>query len=171
MQRVSTWGSSDRRVLVLIATDVLAIFDKYRQRTDSSTEAGGVLLGLRRGSHFEIVAATEPLSTDRRHRIHFQRFAEGHQATAMSLWTASKGTIGHVGEWHTHPEPAPTPSWIDRREWRIVASRPRSMTAVVAVIVGTLDSYVAVVHADGTERRLDEVQEYLPGDEYVIGGT
>lgn len=34
------------------------------------------------------------------------------------LYNNSNGTVGYVGEWHTHPEDVPKYSIIDLKNWR-----------------------------------------------------
>jgi integrative and conjugative element protein (TIGR02256 family) len=55
---------------------------------------------------------------DRRTSFGFVRQDKGHQEVATMEWQESGGSVNFVGEWHTHPERHPTPSWIDRRSWR-----------------------------------------------------
>ena len=41
-----------------------------------------------------------------------------HQRIVTKKWIKSKGTCNYLGEWHTHPEAVPTPSFIDVSEWK-----------------------------------------------------
>jgi integrative and conjugative element protein (TIGR02256 family) len=56
----------------------------------------------------------------------FDRRDEGHQRTALERWHASGKTLTFVGEWHTHSEPHPSPSSLDRRTWRRVAKKNKA---------------------------------------------
>lgn len=112
----------------------------FRQVSLASKEAGGILLGYRRGPHLEVLGVTMPHPNDVRGRHHFQRKDAAHQTIATAQWHESDGHIHYLGEWHTHPEPDPTPSSIDRREWKKLAtiqSHP-----LLFIIVGTSQWYV-----------------------------
>jgi len=112
----------------------------FRQIGGSATEAGGILLGYRRGQHLEVLEATVPQAKDIRKRARFYRSDTGHQTIATDRWRQSDGYIHYLGEWHTHPESEPTPSSFDRREW-IKLSR-RQPHPLLFIIVGTTHWYV-----------------------------
>lgn len=119
--------------LVLMEAAALATIDRYRQNDSRKPEAGGILLGYRRGSHLHVLEATPPLRGDRCLRHHFNRSAMPHQTIAMARWHRSGGTVDYLGEWHTHPEAHPHPSVIDLAAWReIHAARHEPMLFVIA---------------------------------------
>ncbi len=43
--------------------------------------------------------------------------------------------MDYIGEWHTHPETEPTPSSIDKREWRKICHTKNE--PMVFLIAGT----------------------------------
>jgi integrative and conjugative element protein (TIGR02256 family) len=103
-------------------------------------EAGGVLLGRRISSTRDAVAdeITKPMRRDRRTRYSFKRQDPGHQKRIDAIWKHSGHTGGYLGEWHTHPEPRPTPSNIDREDWiRRLRADDVDGDDVFFVIVGT----------------------------------
>jgi integrative and conjugative element protein (TIGR02256 family) len=51
--------------------------------------------------------------------------------------------VNFVGEWHTHPERHPTPSWIDRRSWRRQMGRHKP-DPLVFIIVGSATTYCEI---------------------------
>lgn len=108
---------------VWICPSVQNVILGYRQISIHSMEAGGILLGYRRGPHIEIAETSFPLALDVRRRNSFERKDTGHQAFSDSQWEASCGTMNYVGEWHTHPEAKPSPSPLDRSEWKKLRSR------------------------------------------------
>lgn len=112
----------------------------FKQVSQNDLEAGGLLLGFRRGPHIEVISITTPFPKDIRTRTSFHRRDFGHFMFADQLWIESQHTIGYVGEWHTHPESTPTPSGVDAIEWRRVMRAEKQTTAFI--IVGTLDWYV-----------------------------
>lgn len=134
------FASTDARVL--IEDDVLVQVREHRQLDCDANEAGGILLGYRRGEHLHVVDATIPAAHDVRSRFGFLRRDAWHQAVAIKGWSRSQGTLDHMGEWHTHPEPRPQPSRIDLYEWGRLCSTKRH--PLVFVIVGTVDCWFGV---------------------------
>lgn len=145
MYYIDSWATADRKVLVYFAPGVIQTFSRHCQRYPRQPESGGILLGRRRSKHFEVVYATTPYQSDEQSPTSFLREPDGHQVVATDLWTASGGEVGYVGEWHTHPEAKPTPSSIDRREWRLLTHRRVRAAPMVTAIVGTASLYVALV--------------------------
>ena len=120
--------------IILIECRVLRVFDKHRQRCSTAPESGGILLGFRRQNHLHITDATVPNERDEQMRHFFSRSAHFHQSVARAKWQSSGGTIDYLGEWHTHPELAPTPSAIDKRGWMEISHFRKA--PMVFVIVG-----------------------------------
>jgi integrative and conjugative element protein (TIGR02256 family) len=141
--------TTDAAVLAVLSSPVLRTFGEYYQHRPHDAEAGGVLLGCRRGKHFEVVHATQPFPSDSRTRTSFSRDALGHQQEAVAHWHRSEARVGYVGEWHTHPEGVPSPSWLDKREWRKLVKDRRPAAPLLVVIVGTSTLYVALVDEFG----------------------
>jgi integrative and conjugative element protein (TIGR02256 family) len=155
MQYVDSWATPDRRVMVLFSEAVIATFNAHRQLLPGQTEAGGVLLGRRRGKHFEVVHATQPLPTDKRTRTSFVRESFGHQEQAIELWKASRREVGYLGEWHSHPETCPSPSGVDVKQWQQHSRDTSNESPLLAVITGTEQLYVALLRHEDTHVRLD----------------
>lgn len=103
--------------LVLIEGSVLSVIARYRQLTRHAPEAGGILLGCRRGAHLHVTQLTVPGPKDVATRVSFERKDRCHQQQALRAWEQSGHTVDYLGEWHTHPERSPTPSPTDRRAW------------------------------------------------------
>lgn len=122
-----------------IGPDALAVILRYAQHEPGAPEAGGALLGRYILSTRDVVVdvVTEPMRADRRSRTRFYRHRRGHQAVIERAWAESGGTCAWLGEWHTHPEPVPTPSWVDRADWRRKLLVDRYDEALFFVIAGT----------------------------------
>jgi integrative and conjugative element protein (TIGR02256 family) len=118
------------------------VMQAYIQHASDASEAGGVLLGrhLRDGSAIIVDAVTVPMAGDRRARTRFHRARRRHQAAIDAAWATSDGTCTYLGEWHTHPEPIPTPSVVDRADWRCRLRQDRYTEPIFFVIVGTTES-------------------------------
>lgn len=158
MQYITAWATPDKRVLAIFTPEVLQKFAEHRQQYPYQAEAGGILLGRRRGKHFEILYATTPFPTDRRRRTSFIRESIGHKREAVAWWQTSCGEIGYVGEWHTHPEPSPTPSEVDRHEWAKLIRSQRPAAAMLITIVGTTALYVALLCQDHAIQEFSEAR-------------
>jgi len=111
----------------------------FIQHANNAAEAGGVLLGrhLRDDNAIIVDAVTVPMAGDRRARTRFRRAQRRHQAAIDAAWAASEGTCTYLGEWHTHPEPIPTPSPVDWADWRRRLLHDRYTEPLFFVIVGT----------------------------------
>ncbi|UYO55181.1 Mov34/MPN/PAD-1 family protein [Rhodopseudomonas palustris] len=129
--------------LVLTSEEVDRLMKRYISEREDSLEAGGLLLGHFRGPHIEVVKCTAPYEGDLRSRYRFIRKDPRHQCVATTEWNASGGEINYVGEWHTHPEPYPKPSHIDRKCWQ-QKIRSRHSTPLVFLILGTVSAYGAI---------------------------
>ncbi|HEX2093384.1 MAG TPA: Mov34/MPN/PAD-1 family protein [Longimicrobiaceae bacterium] len=117
----------------------LRVMRGYLQNLPRKTEAGGVLLGRHIADSLDVVVdeVTVPMRGDRRERYRFWRAHEPHQGVIDRAWRESGGTCTYLGEWHTHPEPVPTPSKVDRNDWRRKLREDRFSGIVFFVILGT----------------------------------
>lgn len=122
---------------VLIEERVLQVLGRQRQLHQGAPEAGGILLGYRRGSHLHVTEASAPVAPDHASRTRFFRSAAPHQQAALMRWRESGGTMDYLGEWHTHPEHSPSPSTIDMVGWQRICSKRK--TPMLFVIAGTQD--------------------------------
>lgn len=124
---------------VLIEAEPLSLVDGFWQDERSKPESGGILLGYRRGGHLHVTMASTPQPEDGRWRYFFRRSRRAHQEIAIHHWRASGETVDYLGEWHTHPEPNPTPSGEDYAEWaKICARTPKSMLFLIVGWSGQL---------------------------------
>lgn len=108
--------------VIKISNNVVSLFHEYRQIGTRDTEAGGVLLGrfIRFSKNIVVDHVTAPMNRDIRRRYYFKKNRNDHQEAIQCIWEKSDGTCNYLGEWHTHPEPHPTPSGHDIKEWKKV---------------------------------------------------
>ncbi|WP_350317084.1 Mov34/MPN/PAD-1 family protein [Pectobacterium aroidearum] len=118
--------------LVIVETAALRALAKYRQLHKNQHEQGGVLIGEVRPPHLIITHITEPGPADVATRFGFIRKKQHHQETVDQLWLTSGGFLTYLGEWHTHPEPNPSPSGIDLSSWK--KGLPHDRPSIVAII-------------------------------------
>lgn len=127
----------DGECLVAIHPKVVETIERWVERGARSREAGGILIGSHRGDHVEVTDCTVPMRRDARTRTLFDRMDGGHQDAAMRAWRSSGGTDSYVGEWHTHPEAHPSPSFLDRWTWSRIMRKSREP---VVFAIGGWDS-------------------------------
>lgn len=126
--------------LVKLSTEALLVLESYRQYNPLDLEAGGILLGRYINNSPDVVVdeVTGPLPGDERTLCTFYRDAKAHQDVINERWHSSGGTCNYLGEWHTHAEPAPTPSVIDFTDWKQRLEKDFvDAPFVLFVIVGT----------------------------------
>lgn len=130
------FGGHGRRVHV--SDQVADLWHAHRQVAADAVESFGVLIGTTSVDRREIwiECVTTPMGHDKCERFSFALRDAGHQRTVCAKFARSAGRAIYLGTWHTHPEPVPTPSRIDRRDWAacLRANRGRPLAFV---IVGT----------------------------------
>jgi integrative and conjugative element protein (TIGR02256 family) len=143
-------GRSDETLLLSVA--VLEHFNAYRQTRFWHREAGGLLFARIAGNVITIEEATGPRPTDRRSRYSYQGDRHAEQREIDQRHPLG---LHYVGDWHTHPEPRPSPSGADDRAMinRIGASKHQLQSFLFA-IVGTaaFPSGLALALHDGCTR-------------------
>lgn len=101
-------GSSGQ--VLILPESVVRKFRRYRQKRWYQREAGGQLFARVSLSRIVVEEATGPRRTDIRTRTSYvpDRMAEQRE---IDKWHAHD--LHYVGDWHTHPETVPRPSWVD----------------------------------------------------------
>jgi integrative and conjugative element protein (TIGR02256 family) len=128
--------------LVVIEPIVVDKLLSYRQMSPLAVEAGGVLIGERRGGHIVICDISEPGPGDHQTRYCVNRKGPHHQQKVMTAFKSSNGHFQYIGEWHTHPEDIPSPSSIDVNSWRGSIQTPHSM---VVMIIGRRNIWIGTI--------------------------
>ncbi|HEX3529510.1 MAG TPA: Mov34/MPN/PAD-1 family protein [Thermoanaerobaculia bacterium] len=126
---------------------------RYIQDSPRKLEAGGVLLGRHIADSDDIIVddLTVPIRGDRRGRYLFMRGHEAHQKVIDRAWRDSEGTCVYLGEWHTHPEPVPTPSSVDCINWKRKLKQDEFNGCVFFAILGTQEVRVWEGHQGGAK--------------------
>ncbi len=105
---------------VKVDAGAVTVMESFRQLEPRDAEAGGVLLGrfIRGTEDIVIDEVTTPTWWDCQSRTSFRRRTWGHQRIIDARWSTSGGTSLYLGEWHSHPEPTPSPSGVDLEDWK-----------------------------------------------------
>jgi integrative and conjugative element protein (TIGR02256 family) len=124
---------------IKLTAEVVGRLRQYAQLTPGAPEAGGILLGryLQDSEDVVVDAITEPMPGDKRGRFFFHRARRPHQQALERAWRATDGTRTYLGEWHTHPERDPTPSCVDKRDWRRKMRQDQYFARLFFFIIGT----------------------------------
>lgn len=134
-----------------LTPEVLAHFQRHRQVSRWQAEAGGQMFARLDGPEIVIERVTGPKASDRRSRTSHASRRSVAQAEVDAMHRAG---LHYVGDWHSHPERRPNPSWRDRMTMasRVRRSKHR-LNGFVFVIVGT-DAFpvgIAVIVHDGAK--------------------
>lgn len=110
---------------LIIPKQLLIKLHHYKQNESHHKEAGGLLIGYKRKAasvdeaiHFELTDCSTPHRFDKQSRFGFIRRSGSHIKKVLNAWANSNQLQTYLGEWHTHPEPHPTPSSYDINEWK-----------------------------------------------------
>lgn len=134
-------------LLLGISGSVLQIWKDEAQLKRNDPERFGVLIGSRTEGTEEhwIEEVTKQFSGDRATRHSFLMQDKRHQRVVDQAFQHSKGMLGYVGTWHTHPEPIPKPSAVDLKDWRACVKRNPGRQ-LFFVIVGMEQICVYIFH-------------------------
>ncbi len=145
-----------QRGTILFTPNTVKMFERSRQITSDQPESGGYLFGQLFGDQLVICVATPPGPDDTKKPRFFKRSRERGQLLLDRIWRASNGKTVLVGEWHTHFEENPKPSWIDISESKkALKLNICHLDFMVVVIVGAkyvANSWVGIIDGKGLVR-------------------
>lgn len=151
-------GPNDLKVYIPSA--IVKQFLSYRQIEKDMPEAAGLLIGLYKAdSEIWLDSITLPKDGDKRLRNYFRLDAPAHQKDVDAAYERTDQILGYVGTWHTHPQSVPSPSGVDRQDWK-KHEEENPDRALVFVVVG-IDkiSVYSSIKGEVTELTFVEKQE------------
>lgn len=136
---------SQENYRLVIHTDVLRVLSNFRQLQKHQTEAGGILLGKIINDEIHIIKASTPTEIDKSTRTSFERHRLSAQIIIDYEFYNSSGQMTYLGEWHTHPEKNPIPSFVDKKMIKQqFFDCKESKDFVLLLIQGTETLYVGI---------------------------
>ena len=139
---------------VILTEKAVESMVRYRQISINSDEAGGQLFAKFEGCNTIIVEATKPKALDRRSRY---GFIPSQWLQRMEIRSQYKLGNHFVGDWHTHPQPIPSPSGEDVKSMVDCYRKSRhELKAFLMVIVGMAETpenlFVCLVNRNGISK-------------------
>jgi integrative and conjugative element protein (TIGR02256 family) len=127
-------GESGQRIV--FSEDVLAHFDTHRQTRWWHREAGGQLFARFDLPTITVVEATGPRRGDCRS---CNSYRPDRRAEQREIASRHARGLHFIGDWHTHPEDLPSPSWHDDESMREMFSQSEhALRGFLLVIAGRL---------------------------------
>ncbi len=137
-EAVHVWRFPERGCAVRIPGEVLAAMRKIAA-SSKPRETGGTLVGYYSRDR-RVAFVTRALEANigaRKQRARFYRPPDDVDGQLARIYEESGGLTHYLGEWHTHPEAAPTPSPTDLSTLRGLArSRSVATDTPFMVILG-----------------------------------
>ncbi|MDB8803648.1 Mov34/MPN/PAD-1 family protein [Romboutsia sp. 1001216sp1] len=120
---------------IKINNEIIEIMKNYIQ-VRNLPENGGMLIGSARADAniIEINDITEPQELDKSSRFGFHRSDE-HNKILRKKWIESEYKKMYLGEWHTHPQDTPSPSFLDKRSWKNLLKYSISDSKILIFII------------------------------------
>lgn len=98
-------------------------------------ETGGMLLGYTNGSHGVVTAVIAAGPNTQRGAYHMLPDDRFQQERLLEHFQRTEGRESFLGEWHSHPEAAPTMSKTDRRTLYRVTVKGRHLAALPVMVI------------------------------------
>lgn len=125
----------------------------YIYASGMNKESGGILIGTQSvdGKTYEVTDVTFPTTNDKRHRLSFLRSRIAANKEIHAAWKRSRGKENYLGEWHTHNEPNPRPSRMDKRAAKYLAEHgPHPFGHTFLFIFGNSDkAFIGMIDSQG----------------------
>jgi len=135
---------------LLLHAGPLSILEQFTQHKRHAPEAGGIILGKLIHGQINILKLSVPTDLDRSSRMNFERNKLSAQIILDYEFHNSGGQLIYLGEWHTHPEPFPSPSIVDLGMLKHQFSHNKLNTDfLILLIKGTKGLYIRIINKNG----------------------
>jgi integrative and conjugative element protein (TIGR02256 family) len=146
-------SKSKENIMVYISSSILKIFESYKQYNRKDNESGGILLGQVLGNNIYILKASPPNKFDKSSRYSFECNKDAAQIVIDYEFLNSEHKTIYLGEWHTHPEDFPSPSWIDKGMIKNQYFKNKlNEPFLILIIQGLKKLYVALYNGSSIDR-------------------
>ena len=112
-------------------------------------ENGGVLLGKfnKNENTYIITNISTTNSKDKKGKNFFIRNRKQAQIVIDNYWKISNGEINYLGEWHTHTELYPNPSFVDKQLVKqMLKNKNKEIDNVFMIILGNNENlYICTI--------------------------
>lgn len=147
-------GKADQELV--ICPSVLQHFHNHQQKSFSAAEVGGQLFAEFQQRRICVTVATGPASEDKRGRYWFVPNQKRQNTEIQNLF---KRGLHFVGDWHTHPEPTPSPSGTDLNSMQDCFKKSRhQLKSFVMIIVGQAEFPAGLWVSLHTEKRAQRLE-------------
>ena len=138
-----------------------ALNDMYKYKPEKySHENGGILLGkFNKNEKTYIISNISTTNhEDKKGRNFFVRSKRQAQIIINKFWKKSKGEINYLGEWHTHNENYPNPSFTDKKlVEQMLDNKNIEIENVFMIILGTKNElYICAIDSKKEIKQLKE---------------
>lgn len=126
-------------IYLTINEEVISKLNSYKQSHRDLPESGGLLIGRTNiNGNTKIIDITNPQQNDIQKRCFFVRRDFQHKKL---LFEANEKCLYFKGNWHTHPQSIPSPSWIDLITWKNTLKKSKTGGSLYAffIIVGIVE--------------------------------
>lgn len=117
--------------------DVLTALTRQRQLSRMATENGGQLFARFAAGKVQVEAVTLTKGKSKRKRYGFWPDRDTERIDIEQFFSRR---LHYVGDWHSHPEPAPSPSRRDKTKMlEIFRQSKHELGAMLMVVIGQLE--------------------------------
>jgi len=128
-----------------ISDSVIEIFNRDKQINKNDNESGGILIGQIKDENIYILKASIPNRFDKASRLYFECNKDAAQIIINYEFYNSGNKSIYIGEWHTHPEDLPKPSFIDKKMIKRQFKKNKlNEPFLILIIQGLKDLYMSL---------------------------
>ena len=123
---------------------------QFKQDTNDKHESGGILIGYYiEELSFTLTNITTPSKLDRSSRFFFTRNKNSAQNAINKFFKESNGKKIYLGEWHSHPEDMPKPSFLDCKSIKEQIKLNKLNSKIIfMIIIGNGGFSISIVEAE-----------------------